>query len=228
MSKKTVVLDAGHGGKDPGALGNGMREKDITLSVTLKVGKILKSNGVNVIYTRTNDKTLSLQERVNIANRNKADIFVSIHTNAFNDSSAKGLETYSFPNSVEGKKLAQRIQRQIINKRLYTSIRGIKTARFFVLRKTKMTSALTEMAFITNPEDAKLLRNKRNEFAEAIAIGILNYLGITYKVKKQENKKPSSGGLYKVQVGAFSNKKNAENLSNELKKKGYSTVIKKD
>ena len=125
-------------------------------------------------------------------------------------------ETNSFPNSVEGKKLAQMIQRQIINKRLYTSIRGIKTARFFVLRKTKMTSALTEMAFITNPEDAKLLRNKQNEFAEAIAIGILNYLGITYKVKKQENKKPSSGGLYKVQVGAFSNKKNAENLVNEI------------
>src|SRR5699024_5737475 len=108
----------------------------------------------------------------------------------------------------------------------YTKNRGLKTANFAVLRQTRMPGALTEMAFITNKADAKLLKNKQNQFATAIAKGILKYLGIKYKAKSKPKK--DSKGLYKVQVGAFKDKKNAEKLAKELKKKGYSNFIKKE
>src|SRR5699024_7996812 len=215
-------------GNDPGALGNGLREKDITLAITKKVGNILERHGVKVFYTRTNDKTVSLEERTKRANRNKADIFVSIHTNAFDKKSAKGLETYHFPGSKNGRKLANCIQKRIKETGLYNSDRGVKTARFWVLRKTTMPSALTEMAFITNAQDAKLLRNKQSQFATAIAKGILDYFGIKYKTNNNNKNKSNSKGLYKVQVGAFKDKKNAKKLAKELKKKGYSNFIKKE
>lgn len=176
-----VFLDAGHGGKDPGALGNGMQEKNITLPVTLEIGEILKRHGVTVGYTRTTDTFMELSDRANKANNFGADIFVSIHCNAFNNSSAKGVETYSHIGSVKGSRLAQSIQNSILSSKLYTVNRGTKTANFAVLRLTKMPAALVEMAFITNGEDANILKNRQNELAIAIAKGILSYLGILYK-----------------------------------------------
>lgn len=219
-----VFLDAGHGGKDPGALGNEMREKDIALSITKKIGSILNRHNVQVVYSRTTDVFLELSDRARKANNANVDCFVSIHTNAFNDSSAQGVETYSYPGSSKGEKLAKCIQNNVLAAKLYTKSRGTKTANFAVLRETKMPSALIETAFITNAQDASLLRNKQNEFAEAIAKGILNYLGIHYEAETKPQPKPGEK-LYKVQVGAFSNKANADRLVNELKSKGYSTYI---
>ena len=220
-------IDFGHGGKDPGALGNGLREKDITLSIGTKVVNILKRHSVQVSTSRTNDKFVSLSDRAKMANNVGADVFISIHTNAFKDSSAQGVETYSYPGSSKGAKLAKCIQNNVLAAKLYTKNRRTKTANFAVLRQTKMPSALIETAFITNVQDASLLRNKQNEFAEAIAKGILNYLGIHYKAETKPQSKPE-GKLYKVQVGAFSNKANADRLANELKKKGYNTYIVKE
>lgn len=217
-----VWLDAGHGGKDPGALGNGVKEKDITLSVTLKVGEILKQHGITVGYSRTTDVFLELADRAKKANDFKADVFVSIHCNAFNNSSAKGVETYSHIGSVKGSRLAQSIQNSILSSKLYTVNRGTKTANFAVLRLTNMPAALVEMAFITNAEDANILKNRQEDLATAISKGILSYLGISYKETKQEN----STTLYRVQVGAFKNKENAEKLLNELQKKGFNGFIK--
>ena len=222
-----VWLDAGHGGNDPGALGSGLKEKDITLAITLKAGKELERHGVKVGYTRKNDKTVNLNSRGPLANKYGADVFVSIHTNAHN-SNAQGVETYSFPNSKNGARLAKFIQDEVLKAKLYTKNRGIKTANFAVLRQSKMPAALIETAFITNKQDAQLLKNKQNEFATAIAKGILKYLGINYKPVKKPSNNSNSKELYKVQVGAFSNKANAEKLSNELKKKGYSNFIKKE
>ncbi len=229
MAKK-VWLDAGHGGNDPGAIGNGMKEKDITLNVTKKVGNELKRHGVKVGYTRTTDKTVALNRRGPLANNFNADVFVSIHTNAFSNSNAQGVETYSFPGSSKGRNLARDIHNEVIKAKLYTKNRGLKTANFAVLRQTKMPAALIETAFITNKADAQLLRNKQDEFATAIAKGILKHLGIKYKAKSKPKKKSNSNskGLYKVQVGAFKDKKNAEKLAKELKKKGYSNFIKKE
>lgn len=222
-----VWLDAGHGGKDPGALGNGMKEKDITLAITLKAGKILERHGVKVGYTRKNDKTVSLNRRGPLANSFGADVFVSIHTNAHN-SNAQGVETFSFPNSSRGRKLAKDIHNEVANAKLYTKNRGLKTANFAVLRQSRMPAALIETAFITNKADSKLLKNKQNDFATAIAKGTLKYLGIKYKTKSKPKKKNAGKGLYKVQVGAYSDKKNAEKLAKELKKKGYNNFIKKE
>lgn len=94
---RTVVIDAGHGGKDPGALGKKAREKDIALKVALQVGKLIKKRfpEVKVYYTRTTDKFVELQERAAIANRNRADLFISIHCNANNEKSIYGTETYT-------------------------------------------------------------------------------------------------------------------------------------
>lgn len=227
MGKK-VWLDFGHGGKDPGAIGNGLREKDITLSVGLKVGKELERHGIKVGYSRKNDKTISLNDRTKLANNFGANVFVSIHTNAFGDSKVQGVETFSYPTSKSGARLAKNIQDEVIKTKLYHRNRGLKTANFAVLRQTKMTASLIEMAFITNKQDANLLKNKQNEFAIAITKGILNHLGIKYKAIQPKPSKPSSGKLYKVQVGAFSNRKNAEKLSEELRKKGYSNFIREE
>lgn len=212
-----VFLDAGHGGKDPGAVGNGMQEKVIALSATLKIGNILANHGVDVRYSRTTDVFLELADRANRANNAKADKFVSIHCNAFSDSSARGVETYSYPGSSTGAALAKNIQDSIIASGAYTVNRGCKTANFAVLRLTNMPAALVELAFITNSQDANILRNRQNDLAVAVAKGILKNLGIPY----------NGGGstLYKVQVGAFSVKANAEKLVNELKGKGYSPFI---
>ena len=219
-----VWLDAGHGGNDPGALGSGLKEKDITLAITLKAGKELERHGVKVGYTRKNDKTVNLNSRGPLANEYGADVFVSIHTNAFSNSNAQGVETYSFPGSSKGRNLANDIHNEVIKAKLYTNNRGLKTANFAVLRQTRMPAALVETAFITNKQDVQLLKNKQNDFAAAIAKGVLKYLGINYKPSNNSNSKE----LYKVQVGAFSNKANAEKLSNELKKKGYNNFIKKE
>ena len=223
-----VWLDAGHGGNDPGALGGGMKEKDITLAITLKVGKELERHGVKVGYTRKNDKTVNLNSRGPLANKYGADVFVSIHTNAFGNPNAQGVETYNFPGSSKGRNLAKDIHNEVIKAKLYTKNRGLKTANFAVLRQSRMPAALIETAFITNKQDAQLLKNKQNEFATAIAKGILKYLGINYKPVKKPSNNSNSKELYKVQVGAFSNKANAEKLSKELKKKGYNNFIKKE
>lgn len=181
-----VFLDAGHGGKDPGALGNGLKEKDINLSVALKIGDILKNHGVNVGYSRTTDVFVELQDRAIMANNFGADVFVSIHTNAAENINAKGVETFSYPGSVKGSRLAQAIQDSVLDDKLYTINRGTKTANYAVLRLTNMPAALVELAFITNPQDADILRNRQDDLAVAVAKGILHYLGIQYVEKKTE------------------------------------------
>lgn len=224
---KKVFLDAGHGGKDPGGVGNGLNEKDIALSVTMKIGNILKNHGVVVEYSRTIDEFIDLGKRAEMANRFSADLFVSIHTNAFSNTSSRGVEVYSYPTSVKGEKLSKDIYESIINDKVYTQKRGTKTANFAVLRSTKMPSALVELGFITNINDASILKNGQDELAIAVAKGILKNLGIKYIEKKQETHTPkdNSNTIYRVQVGAFKNKENAEALVKELKNKGYQAII---
>ena len=223
-----VFLDAGHGGKDPGAIGNGLQEKNITLPVTLGIGEILKRHGVTVGYTRTTDTFMELSDRANKANSFGADIFVSIHCNAFEKPSAHGVETYSHIGSTKGAKLAKAIHNEVIKAKLYTRDRGTKTANFAVLRLTKMPAALIELAFITNKEDASLLKTKQKEFALAIAKGILNYFGIKYVEEKKTTTTTSDSTkkkLYKVQTGAFAVKENALRQVEQLKKAGFNPII---
>ncbi|NFF64713.1 N-acetylmuramoyl-L-alanine amidase [Clostridium sporogenes] len=180
-NKRTIVIDAGHGGYDSGAVGpTGIKEKDVTLKVALKVGKILENNGIRVIYTRTSDnvswpsnESQDLAARVAIANNNNTDLFVSIHANSFNGS-AHGTETYYYDGSAKGKEAATAVQKELINSiGLYD--RGVKTAGYYVLRNTISPSILVELGFIDNRNEEVLLNSDwfQQKCAEAIAKGII-------------------------------------------------------
>ena len=174
MSK--IFIDPGHGGKDPGAVGHGLREKDVVLNIALKTGNILKSKGHKVYYSRTNDKYVNIYERAKMSNNVGADIFVSIHTNSFSDEDANGTETLYYPSSGKGKSLAQEIQNEII--KIGGRDRGIKERpNLVVLNSTKMPAVLVETMFISNKKEAEMLRTRQNEFAQFISDGILSYLG---------------------------------------------------
>lgn len=181
-----VILDAGHGGKDPGACGNNLDEKDINLAVTLEVGEILEDEGIRVIYTRDGDTFVALNDRPNIANMYNASIFVSIHCNSNVSSNPSGTETYCYyplsnpdlyMQKDERYNLALRIQEEMVS-RLGLNDRGVKQANFEVLRETDMPSALVEMAFISNPGDAALLGQStiQKRAAKAIAEAIADYM----------------------------------------------------
>ena len=147
MAKK-VYIDPGHGGNDSGAVGiDGALEKTVNLEMALKVEKLLKNQGLDVRLTRKDDRTLSLKERVDLANNWSADCFVSSHCNAFNKE-AKGVETYSLNDKTSD--LAKDIQEEILKTGAYTLNRGVKTANFYVLRNTKMRACLVELGFIDN------------------------------------------------------------------------------
>ncbi|HEY9751584.1 MAG TPA: N-acetylmuramoyl-L-alanine amidase, partial [Coleofasciculaceae cyanobacterium] len=172
-----IMIDPGHGGPDPGAVGvGGIQEKEIVLDISKQVAQYLQQQGVQAILTRENDIDLDLQPRVNMAERVNATLFVSIHANAIDMSrpDVSGLETYYFSS---GQQLAHTIHRSVIDA---TGIqdRGIRTARFFVLRKTSMPSVLVEVGFVTGRDDAAKLSTPsyRSQMAAGIARGILQYL----------------------------------------------------
>ncbi len=181
--KYKVVIDPGHGGSDPGAVGiNGLRETDIVLEVSKSVSVFLTKKGVKTILTRNNERTLDLQPRVNKANNSKADAFVSIHANATRGKrkDVNGLETYYY-SGYQGYSLAQNIQKQILVVSPQSPDRGVRRSRFYVIRKTSMPAALVEIGFVTGIYDADLLRQKgyRDKMSFAIAKGILNYLKVS-------------------------------------------------
>lgn len=171
-----VVIDPGHGGKDPGAVGlGGLQEKDVILPISLDVSQLLKQQGVEVMLTRNADYFVSLQGRTNMANRARADIFVSIHANAVGGgrTNVNGLEVYY----AGSRDLAEAIHRSII-RRINVRDRGVKQARFYVLRNSRMPASLVEVGFVTGSEDNPKLRDPayRRQMAQAIAQGILDYI----------------------------------------------------
>jgi N-acetylmuramoyl-L-alanine amidase len=216
----TIVIDPGHGGKDSGAVGrSGLMEKDVALDIGLRLRKLLNERlGCKVLMTRDNDTFIELDERPYIARRNKADIFLSIHVNASNNKSARGIETYLLNTTKkrgvmevaarenmstsqkmsdlvdivtdiltlntldESVKLAEKVQTNIVNKlsKKYSGIRerNVKQGPFLVLYGTKCASVLTEVGFISNSDEEKLLKSPqyRQEVAEAIYDGINLYI----------------------------------------------------
>ncbi|NSW45261.1 MAG: N-acetylmuramoyl-L-alanine amidase [Bacteroidales bacterium] len=212
VALKTIVIDAGHGGKDPGAVGNNLKEKDITLSIALKLGELIKKHfpDVKVVYTRSTDEFIELFKRAKIANNAKADLFISIHVNSNKKPDPSGAETYVMglsksngnldvamtenavilkeddyknqyegfdPHSPEayiifslyqnanldlGLTFSSLIQEEY--RKINREDRGVKQAGFLVLWKTAMPSVLTEVGFISNPEDAKYLAKEKNHW----------------------------------------------------------------
>jgi N-acetylmuramoyl-L-alanine amidase len=216
-----IVIDAGHGGHDTGTIGpTGLMEKDICLDVALRLGKIIHQRlpGAEVIFTRSDDTFIPLEERTRVANESKADLFISIHANSSHDHAARGIETYYLnlkgsPDAMEvaarenatanenihdledivkkiarsekidesrefaadiQESLAKRIQK--LNKTVKD--RGVRKAPFVVLVGADMPSILTEISFLSNPADERLLKNPehRQRVAEGLYQGVANYL----------------------------------------------------
>jgi N-acetylmuramoyl-L-alanine amidase len=235
ISRRRIVIDPGHGGHDPGAIGpRGLYEKDVVLDIALKLKKILLEDPMNEVFlTRETDVFIPLEERTVIANKKNADLFVSIHANASPGRKAKGVETYLLnwtddeeamrvaarENQIslkkmkemnrkvdvldiimsdlmrqnkrdESIKLAHYIQNSMIstlnNGNKNTLDLGVKQALFYVLFGARMPSVLAEVAFISNPEEEKLLSKEsyRMQIAEAIASAINKYLSSIPAVQK--------------------------------------------
>lgn len=175
-----IVIDPGHGGRDVGAIGpNNLLEKEIVLQIALKLGNLLKQQGIKVIYTRDHDYTMALSERAELANKIDADYFISIHANSSTDTSANGTEIYIYRKGGEAERLAYQVQKELI-RGIKTRDRGIKTANFIVLKESVMPAILIEVAFISHDKECEEL--KREAFLQAtsrgIASGIYRYLGI--------------------------------------------------
>lgn len=172
-----VLIDPGHGGKDPGAVFENLQEKEIVLDISKKLKSMLFVNNYKVAMTRYDDTFLSLQERVDLSAKEKPDIFVSIHCNSFTNETANGTETLYFPSSAKGNSLALSIQKELA-KGIYTRDRGVKgRSNLFVLRRTAMPAVLVEVAFLSNSKDRHKLKdnNYRLLAAKSIFKGIENY-----------------------------------------------------
>jgi len=177
-----LALDAGHGGNDPGAVGNGLKEKDLTLYRVLKTAQILKANylDIEILLTRSKDETVSLQKRCDLANSWGADFFLSDHVNA---GGGTGFESYRLPGATASTvQKHSAIHNEIMNflKSYSLRDRGTKTANFYVLKYTKMPAVLIECLFIDNSKDANLLKQQafQDNLAAAIARGIAKALGL--------------------------------------------------
>ena len=185
----SIVIDPGHGGSDSGTVGpSGLTEKAVTLAVSQQLRDILEASGGHVKMTRDTDKDVygwdatasqELQARVNVGERMPgAEIFISVHINAFSNPNAHGMETYYYGGSSGGKRLAS-----LINQELQEAgglfNRGVKTANFYVIKHSSMPATLLELAFITNPREERLLADAdyQQKLAQAIARGVARYFG---------------------------------------------------
>ena len=166
MSK--IVFDLGHGGKDSGAVGNGLKEKDLVLEIGKYIKDMISEYNCEYLFTRLNDSFLTLNDRVTLSNNFKSDIFVSVHINSSTNNQARGIETYCY-NKNTNNGIAETIHNSLLsNKNLYAKDRGIKESNFTVIAKTTAKACLLELGFISNSEDAKLLKKYLKEYAKAI------------------------------------------------------------
>jgi len=235
MAKK-VFLDPGHGGSDPGAVANGLKEKDLTLKIAKAAEKYLKEKyeGITVKMSRTGDSNPSLSARAKAANDWGADYFVSIHINS---GGGTGFESYIFNGTVSSKtKEYQKKVHQVIAAGDGWADRGMKRANFAVLRETRMSAILTENGFIDRAEDAKKLKDSKfiDLLGELHADGIAKALGLKKKSKPVPSPAPSPdpkpSGLHRVivdgkQTGAFAVHENVINEVSRAIKAGAKKVV---
>ena len=185
MLKAVIVLDAGHGGWDPGKTGtNGVNEKELNLAVTEKLAEYLEMGGAEVILTRPSDEALGngkqtdMAERKRIANESGADILVSIHQNAFPSAKAKGAQVFYHNSSEKGKVLAECVQENLKNRVDGSNHRQAKeNDSYYILRTTEIPAVIVECGFLSNYEEEKLLNDAgyQEKLAWAIYCGILDY-----------------------------------------------------
>ena len=245
----SIMLDAGHGGKDPGAVYNGRQEKDDTLALTLAVGEILQGRGIDVLYTRTTDIYESPYQKAMEANEAGADFFVSIHRNSYpTDNTVSGVETLVYDKSGLKLQMAENINEQL--EAIGFVNLGVKERPgLVVLRRTRMPAVLVEAGFINSNTDNQLFDDNFDDIALAIAEGILDTLQMNGLIENdmlpdsdpgdtdnvpgggntsgRPGKEPGhSEGIpqYTVQAGAFRNGAYADRLQKELLEQDFPAV----
>lgn len=220
-----VFLGVGHGGTDPGAVANGFEEADLNLSIALACQAELARHGVSVAMSRTKDENDTIDEEIRECNAYKPDLAVDIHNNA---GGGDGAEVYHHHGGGKSKTLAENILAEIVA--VGQNSRGVKTRKnangldyYGFIRNTSAPSVIVECAFVDNAKDIKIIDTAAEQKAMGVAIakGILKTLGVAHK--------PVGGStankIYRVQVGAFSVKKNAEAMRDKLKAAGYQAFI---
>jgi N-acetylmuramoyl-L-alanine amidase len=197
--KILVTIDPGHGGKDSGAIGlDGLREVDVILPISLRVSKILEEKGVATQLTRDSDYFVGLDERVVMSHKAGANIFVSIHANSIdNRPDVNGLETYHYHRGLELANIVHSNIARLLGEDRDDPLldRGVRTARFLVLRKSEIPAILVEVGYLTSPTESLKLANEkyRDRMADAIAQGILEYLGKSTNISlSSKNSSPTA------------------------------------
>lgn len=233
-----IMIDAGHGGSDPGAVYLGRQEKDDTLALALAVGEILQGQGYDVEYTRTTDVYDTPFQKAQIANANDADFFVSIHRNS-SDTPNKfnGVQTLIFDNSGIKAVMAENINKSLAEVG-YRNINVVERPNLTVLKRTKMPAVLVEAGFINSDIDNDILDNNFSATAEAIAKGIdetLKEAGIatvtaeeTQYVMADADKPNEMQGAYQILVGIYRGFKSASYQMSRLVNDGYEADIYED
>lgn len=223
-----VFLGVGHGGSDPGAVGNGLREKDLNLSISRACRDVLEDHGVTVLMSRETDVSESLSGKISECNAFKPDLALDIHNNA---GGGDGAEVFHTLSGGKGKTLAENILAAI--KEVGQNSRGTKTRAsssgsdyFGFIRSTNAPAVIVECAFVDNKTDIAIIDTAAEQriMGEAIAKGILKTLNIAYSSSATPAPE-TSGKLYRVQVGAYGIKANAEEMQKKLKADGYDAVI---
>lgn len=218
----TVIIDAGHGGRDPGAVYQGRQEKDDVLALALAVGEILQNAGVDVLYTRTEDVYDTPYEKAVIANNSGADYLISLHRNATAaPGGASGIESLVYSKGGEAERLAENINEELAA--LGFKDRGVtERPNLVVLRRTQMPAVLVEAGFIDSPADNEKFDAEFNEIAQAIADGFLKTIGSDMDTQETlEEPMP----LYQVQVGAYRIRQFADQMLIQLQSEGFPAYI---
>ena len=213
----SIMLDAGHGGRDPGAVYNGRQEKDDNLRLVLAIGEILQDNGIDVEYTRTTDVYETPYEKAMKANNAGVDFFISIHRNSFpTDNVVSGVESLVYSLSGIKLQMAENINDQLEMVGFVNL--GVKARpNLVVLKRTKMPAVLVEVGFINSNTDNQLLDNNFNDIAQAIESGILDTLNqIDASATPQR---------FRVQVASYRNPMYANRMLNELMEMDFPAQI---
>ncbi len=213
--RKRVILDAGHGGQEPGAIFEGRLEKDDNLRLALAVGQILSDNGVDVMFTRVTDIYQTPFSKAQMANRAGADYFISIHRNAMPvPGTASGIESLVYENSGTAALMAENINRGL-EAAGFQNLGISERPGLIVLRRTEMPAVLVEAGFLDNEADNRFFDENFERIANGIAQGILETI-------QEEEQGPE---YYQIQVGAFPDQSAAEQLQRQLREQEFPVFL---